>query len=222
MQLGYNNVSMAQNNVIISSESLSLDDSLETSSDESSGSGRRQVPTKPVISSNKSSTFPSKLKSDNKETPLKQPHQYSFTPKQANLETIKQLHIKCGFLDTENSFMLPKTCLEYQQYEDVHVVITQILHNAYCTLKKKLRKISRVRITKSTVFVIIFIFFMWPISLNNAGPRSIINLIISKWCIKKYISFCKDTMNNGTLLSSSAPDMESKVKKNRRANFKKR
>ena len=72
-------VRMAQNNIIISSESLSSDNSLETSSDESSGSGRRQTPTKPVISSNKSSIFPAKHKSDNEEIPLKQPHQDSFT-----------------------------------------------------------------------------------------------------------------------------------------------
>ena len=39
-------------------------------------------PTKPVTPSNKSSTFPDKLKSDNEETPLKQPHQDDPTPKQ--------------------------------------------------------------------------------------------------------------------------------------------
>ena len=50
-------VRMAQNNIIILSESSSSDDSLETSSDESSGSVKRQIPTKPVMSSNKSSTF---------------------------------------------------------------------------------------------------------------------------------------------------------------------
>ena len=50
-------VRMAHNTIIISSESLSSDYSLETSSIESSGSGRRQIPTKPVTSSNKSSTF---------------------------------------------------------------------------------------------------------------------------------------------------------------------
>ena len=78
-------VCMAQNNIIIFSEYLSSDESLEISSDESFGSGRRQIPTKPVMSSNKSSTFPAKHKSDNEETPLKQPHQYAFTPKQETL-----------------------------------------------------------------------------------------------------------------------------------------
>ena len=42
-------VRMAHNTIIISSEPLSLDDSLETSSADSSSSGRRQIPTKPVM-----------------------------------------------------------------------------------------------------------------------------------------------------------------------------
>ena len=41
-------VHMEQNNIIIPSESLSSDDSLETLSVESYGSGRRQITTKPV------------------------------------------------------------------------------------------------------------------------------------------------------------------------------
>ena len=48
-----------------SSSSLSSDDSLEELSDESSDSSSRQKPTKPVTSSNKSSTFLAKRKSDN-------------------------------------------------------------------------------------------------------------------------------------------------------------
>ena len=104
-------VCMAQNTIIISSESSSLDDSLETSSYDSYNSGRSQVSTKPVMSSNKSSKFPAKHKYDNEETPFKQPHQDNFTLKQETLERIKRLHIKCGFLDTEHLFMLPKTWL---------------------------------------------------------------------------------------------------------------
>ena len=46
-------VSMAQNTITVSSEFSSLDYSLETWSDDSSDSGRRQIPTKPVTSSNK-------------------------------------------------------------------------------------------------------------------------------------------------------------------------
>ena len=53
-----------------SSSSSSSDDSSETLSDELSDSGTRQRPTKPVTSSNKSSTFPAKRKSDNEETPF--------------------------------------------------------------------------------------------------------------------------------------------------------
>ena len=63
--------------------------------------------TKPVTSSNKSSTFLDKRKYDNEETPQKQPHQEALTPKQEILEIIKQLHTKCGILDTEHLFMLP-------------------------------------------------------------------------------------------------------------------
>ena len=48
---------------------------------------------------------------DNEETPLKQTHQDAFTLKQETLERIKQLHNKCGLLDTEHLFVLPKTWL---------------------------------------------------------------------------------------------------------------
>ena len=48
---------------------------METSSDDSSDSVTRQKSTKPLTSSNKSSTFLTKHKYDNEETPLKQPHQ---------------------------------------------------------------------------------------------------------------------------------------------------
>ena len=87
------------------------------------------------MSSNKSSTFPAKHKSENDETPLKQHHQDASTSKQEALERINKLHIKCGFLDTEHLVVLPKTWLEYLQYEDVHVAITQNLYNAYCMPK---------------------------------------------------------------------------------------
>ena len=132
---------MAQNTIIISFDSSSSDDLLETSSDGSSDSGRRKIPTKPVTPYNKSSAFPAKHKSDNEETPLKQHHQYAFTSKQETLERIKRLHIKCGFLDTEHLSMLPKTWLEYQEYTDVSVDIAQNLYNAYCTQKSFLLRI---------------------------------------------------------------------------------
>ena len=100
---------MAQNNITIFSESLSSYDLLETSSDDSSDSGKRQTPTKPVMSYNKSSTFPAEHKSDNEETPLKQTQQDAFTPKQETLGRIKPLHIKCGLLDTEHYSCFLKT-----------------------------------------------------------------------------------------------------------------
>ena len=50
-------VRKAQNTIIILSESLSSNESLEILSLESFGSERRQIPTKPIMSSNKSSTF---------------------------------------------------------------------------------------------------------------------------------------------------------------------
>ena len=53
-----------------SSSSSPSDDSLETSADDLYDSGTRQKPTKPVTSSNKSSTFQAKHKYDNEETPL--------------------------------------------------------------------------------------------------------------------------------------------------------
>ena len=104
-------VHMAQNNIVISSDSSSSDDLLETSSHDSSDSGTRQIQTKPMTPSNKSSTSPAKYKSDNEETPLKQPYQDDFTSKQETLERIKLLHIKCGLLDTEYLFIFPKNWL---------------------------------------------------------------------------------------------------------------
>ena len=76
---------MAHNYIEISSDSLSpssSDDSLETSSDDSFDSGTGGKQTKPMTSSNKSSTFPAKHKSDNEGTTLKQTHQGAFTSKQ--------------------------------------------------------------------------------------------------------------------------------------------
>ena len=78
-------VHTAQKCIEISSDflsSLSSDDLSERLSDDSSDSGTRQKPTKPVTSSNKSSTFPAKRKSNNKEAPFKQPHKDTFTLKQ--------------------------------------------------------------------------------------------------------------------------------------------
>ena len=91
--------------------------------------------TKPVTSSNKSSTFLDKRKYDNEETPQKQPHQEALTPKQEILEIIKQLHTKCGILDTEHLFMLPINWLNYCDVPDVNLNIVQNFYNSYCTPK---------------------------------------------------------------------------------------
>ena len=77
-------VNTAQKYIEILSDSsslFSLDYLSDTLSYYSYDSGTRQKTTKPVTSSNKSSTFPDKCKSDNEQTPLKQPHQYASTYK---------------------------------------------------------------------------------------------------------------------------------------------
>ena len=68
-------VRMAQNAVIIFSDDIY-------------DSGRRQITTKPVRSSNKSSTFTAEHNSDNEGTPLGKTHQGPFTSKQQTLEKI--------------------------------------------------------------------------------------------------------------------------------------
>ena len=88
-----------------------------------------------MTSSNKSSKFPAEHKSNNEETPLKQPHQDVFTPKQDILEIINQLHINCGFLDTEHLFIFPINWLNHRKSPDVNVEVVQNLYNAYCTPK---------------------------------------------------------------------------------------
>ena len=104
-------------------------------SDDKSNSGKREIPSKPVISSNKASTFPDKHKSDNEETPLVKYHQGPFASKQETLEKIKQIHIKCGLLDAAHLFKLHKTWLEYLQNEKLDVEISETLYNDNCTQK---------------------------------------------------------------------------------------
>ena len=66
---------------------------------------------------------------------MKQTYQGPFILKQIFLERIKRLHIKCGFLNTEHLFMLPKTWLEYLQYEEVDVEISENLYDTNCMPK---------------------------------------------------------------------------------------
>ena len=108
---------------------------METSSDKSYNSCTRQKTTKPVTSSNKSFTFPAKHKYDNTKTPLKKNHQNSSTSKINKLESIKQLHINCGFLNTEHLYMLIINWLNHHKVPGVNVDIAQNLYNDYCTLK---------------------------------------------------------------------------------------
>ena len=61
---------------------------------------------------------------------------------------------------------------------------------------------------------------MWPLSLRNFGPRSIIHLQCFEMLSKKETrSSYKGTMDNGTTLSSSNSEMISEEKKNRRSTF---
>ena len=112
-------VRMAQNAIIILS-------------DDESDSGRRLIPSKPVMSSNKASTFPAEHKYNNEETTTKKTHQGLFTPKQETLERIKRLHIKFGLLYTKHLFVHSKNQLEYLKYEEVDVEILENLYNANC------------------------------------------------------------------------------------------
>ena len=117
---------------------------------------------------------------------MKQPHQDAFTSKQITLEIIKRLHIKCGFLDTEHLFMLPNNWLEYQEYADVNVYIKQNFYNTHCTKKSCFVETDfeswDSKIHGPCNYLLIF---MWPLSLKNAGPRSIIHLQYFKMLFKK-------------------------------------
>ena len=118
-----------------------------------------------------------KRKSDHVETPLKQHHQEAFTSKQDIYKRIKPLHIKFGFLDTEHLCKLPIKWLNHREVPDVTVEIVLNLYNASCTPTSfLLRNISIVGILRSMVLIAIFRFFMWPLSLINLGPQSIIHL----------------------------------------------
>ena len=48
---------------------------------------------------------------------------------------MKHLYINCGFLDTENLFMLPISWLNHPKDPDVEVEIVQNLYNTYCMPK---------------------------------------------------------------------------------------
>ena len=146
---------------------------------------------------------------------MKQSHRDALTLKQETLERIKRLHIKCGFLDAEHLLMIPKTWLEYQQYSDVHVEITQNFYNAYCTQK---------------YFFVEKDFESWYPKIH--GPRNYLQSfqvasltevygnekqypfeMFLNSISKNTRSHYKGTKNNGNSLSYSDSEMEYKVEK---------
>ena len=158
-----------------------------------------------MTSYNKASIFTAEHKSDNGEIPLKQPHLDAFALKQETLERIEWLHIKCGFLYDEHLSMLPKTWLEYLQYEEVDVDILENLYNANCTPKYVLvekdfeswdPKIHGPCNYLQIVYVAALLHKFWT---NKNYPHAMFINGISK----NTRSFYKGTMNDGTPLSSS-------------------
>ena len=80
-------------------------------------------------------------------------------------------------MGTEHWFIIPINSLNHRKVPDVNMEIVQNFYNAYSMPKSfLLRNISMVGIPKSTVLVIIFRVFMWPLSLINAVPWRIIHL----------------------------------------------
>ena len=78
---------------------------------------------------------------------------------------------------TEHLFVFPNNWLEYQESADVNVEIAQFFYNAHFTLKyffvEKYFESSDPKIYGPHNYLQNFI---WPISLRNAGLRSIIHL----------------------------------------------
>ena len=84
-----------------------------------------------------------------------------------------------------------------------------------------LRKISIVGIPKSTVLVIIFKVFMWPLSLINVVPQSIIHLKCFKMVSKKNTrSSVTGKMGNGINFSSLDSTMAPNKNKSLCATFR--
>ena len=73
--------------------------------------------------------------------------------------------------------MLPNNWLEYQEFADVDAEITKNVYNTYCTPKYCfVEKYFDSCDPKIHVPRHYFRVFMWPLSLRNAGPRSITHL----------------------------------------------
>ena len=109
--------------------------------------------------------------------------------------------------------MLPKTGLDYIQYEEVDVEISENVYNANCTPKyffvKRYFESWDPKIHGPRNYLQIF---MWPLSFINAGPISIIHLqCLETVYIKRQDCLMKGTINDGTPSSSSYSEMASKI-----------
>ena len=111
--------------------------------------------------------------------------------------------------------MLPKTWIEYQQYADLHVDITQNFYNAYSTQKYIFvekdfdiwyPKIHGPRDYLQSFYVAALID---ECGTNNHYPLAMFQNGIPKNTRSSY----KGTMKDGTPSSSSDSEMASKIKK---------
>ena len=100
------------------------------SSDDNSDSETSKISSKPANSSNKASTFPAEHNSDNEETPLKKNHAGPLTSKKEVLETIKKLHLKCGYEHYEELYILPSRWLYLLQFRKINEEIYENSLNA--------------------------------------------------------------------------------------------
>ena len=119
--------------------------------------------------------------------------------------------------------MLPKTWLEYQQYEDVHVAITQNLYNAYCTPKYFFDEKDfeswdpKIHGHCNHIQSFYVATLIKECGTEKHYPLAMFRNGISKNTRSSY----KGTMNYETPLSSFDSEMASMVKKNCHATFEK-
>ena len=97
-----------------------------------------------------------------------------------------RLHIKCGLLDTGNLIMLHINWLNHCEVPYINVDIVQNFYNAYSTPKslfvEKYSDSWDPKIHGPRNYLQIF---MWPLSLINAGPQSIVYLQCFKMVSQK-------------------------------------
>ena len=118
----------------------------------------------------------------------------------------------CLLLTGQNNHEVPDVNVDIAQ----NFIMPTVRQNMFL-----LRKILIVGIPKSTVLVIIFRVFMWPLSLMNAGPRRISHLQCFEMAYqKKTIASYIGMMDDGINFFPSDSAMTYKYKKNSRATFK--